>query len=100
MNVAFDDLRYAQETRAAYRALIPAAGAPDPVAMVRDIVIPAGSPVREIPARVYVPRSVTAMQIGLPWQVTVRVAMWPQPWPLRHATGAGPGSRRNSSSTQ
>lgn len=49
-------VRFAQERRAGYRDMIPLAGAPDAVAEVRAIEIPAAGPERKIPARLYVPQ--------------------------------------------
>lgn len=50
-----EDLALAQQMRVDYRAMIPDAGTPDPVAEVRDITIQAQNPARTIPARLYVP---------------------------------------------
>lgn len=49
-------VKFAQERRAGYRDMIPLAGAPDAVAEVRSVEIPAAGPERKIPARLYVPQ--------------------------------------------
>jgi acetyl esterase len=54
-SASLEDLAYAAESRAVYRAMSANAGAPDPVAAVQEILIPADSPARLIPARLYVP---------------------------------------------
>lgn len=46
---------FAQEMRSSYRALIPSAGTPDPVASVEQILIPSDESSRSIPARLYKP---------------------------------------------
>jgi len=56
---------FAQKMRSAYRAMIPSAGAPDPVAEVRSFTIAAKNPNRLIPARLYVPETAAA-RTGLP----------------------------------
>lgn len=54
---AVDPLQaFVDETRTSYRAMTPTAGAPDAVAEVRSLFIPAQSPARNIPVRVYVPQ--------------------------------------------
>ncbi|MDE1147982.1 MAG: alpha/beta hydrolase [Azospirillaceae bacterium] len=46
--------------RAEYRAMIPSAGMPDPVAEVRTLAVPAHGPIRTIPAVLYVPATAEA----------------------------------------
>ncbi|MGY4494412.1 alpha/beta hydrolase [Pseudomonas sp. TE3610] len=46
---------HALAARSQYRALIPLTGAPDPVAQVNQIAVPASHPARIIPARLYLP---------------------------------------------
>jgi len=53
-------LAYAQASRADYRGMIPLAGQPDAVSDIRDFVIPASDPPRELAARAYRPLSVPA----------------------------------------
>jgi acetyl esterase len=48
-------LAFAQAMRSEYRATIPAAGTPDPVAEVRSLSIAADHPPRQIPVRLYLP---------------------------------------------
>lgn len=48
-------MQFARDVRANYRAAIPAAGTPDPVAAVRTIDVPADAPARSIPLRIYTP---------------------------------------------
>lgn len=48
-------IQAAQEMRKNYRAAIPLAGVPDPVAEVREIAIHVSAPARKIPLRLYVP---------------------------------------------
>ncbi|WP_205675573.1 alpha/beta hydrolase [Acinetobacter calcoaceticus] len=57
LNHKIDDaqMALAQEMRTSYRAMIPSAGTPDPVADVQNILIPATEPARQIPARLYKP---------------------------------------------
>ena len=52
-----DLLAYAQQGRASYRGMIPRAGAPDPVAEVRDMDIPVAHLAQPLAARLYVPSS-------------------------------------------
>jgi len=48
-------IQFADGMRSAYRAAIPMAGSPDPVAAVKSVHIRAAAPVRDIPVRFYVP---------------------------------------------
>lgn len=48
-------VKFADGMRSTYRAAIPMAGSPDPVAAVRSVRIRAVAPLRDIPVRVYVP---------------------------------------------
>ncbi|MBB2917076.1 alpha/beta hydrolase [Cupriavidus alkaliphilus] len=66
---------FADELRRTYRALIPSAGTPDPVAEIRTIAIPGEYPVREIPIRIYVPNG-SAGVCGLPIVVFVHGGGW------------------------
>jgi acetyl esterase len=59
-----DLLAYAQQGRASYRGMIPRAGAPEPVAQIRELSIPASRPERLIPARLYVPATTTSGNAG------------------------------------
>lgn len=51
-----DLMKFSQELRLTYRAAIPAAGSPDPVANVRQINITLDKPARDVPVRLYIPR--------------------------------------------
>ncbi|MCZ0983165.1 alpha/beta hydrolase [Streptomyces diastatochromogenes] len=60
---------FAHKLRTNYRALIPNAGAPDPVADVREVLVPARSPERTVPVRAY--RSSSEAEAALPVVVFV-----------------------------
>ena len=48
-------MNFAEGMRSAYRAAMPMAGTPDPVAEVRSLQVRATEPARDIPLRIYVP---------------------------------------------
>lgn len=58
-------IQFADGMRSAYRAAIPMAGAPDPVAAVRSVHVRATAPARDIPVRLYVPFG-SGSSTGLP----------------------------------
>lgn len=66
---------FAQEKRQMYRDMIPAAGAPDPVAEVRALRIPGSNPAHDIPVRLYVPAGAAGVG-GLPIVIFVHGGGW------------------------
>ncbi|MGJ3256472.1 MAG: alpha/beta hydrolase [Alcanivorax sp.] len=68
-------MQFSAEMRANYRALIPSAGAPDPVAEIRAFTIAAESPTRDIPIRLYSPET-DAQAPSLPVVVFIHGGGW------------------------